>query len=199
VPTFAYTLGGDLNDVQRNETIAVGDRRRFRFGTDDTPEDYENVYLEATAITTGITSGSAPTISSTVGATSTDGGVTWTTRNSYVRAVRISATDGQRTLTLDRLVDPRASDSTWLHPLKIKFWDGEYAGRTFKGGNYDAGANTIQVYLPCPFVAVNDWAEISPHCDQTYARCTTFANTYNHGGFPNQLGAKAQAQAMALT
>lgn len=198
VPTFPYVLGGHLNDVQRGETIATGDLRRFKFATANTPEDYANVYLEATI--GGVTSGSAPTISSTVGATSTDGTVTWTTRNAYVRAVRISATDGQRTLTLDRLVDPRASDSTWLQPLKIKFWDGEYAGQIFDGSAYDAGTNTIQVYLQCPFAAVNDWAEIAPACDHTYEMCRDkYSNTLNHGGYPLQRGAKAQSQELALT
>jgi hypothetical protein len=48
--TFPYVYGGDLADVARNESIVVGDRRRVRFDTDDTPEDYRNVYLEATVV-----------------------------------------------------------------------------------------------------------------------------------------------------
>lgn len=199
MPIMPYVYGGDLNDVQRNEVIALGDRRRFRYAGANTPEDYMNVYWEATGA--GTTGGSAPgSPSSTVDATVTDGGVTWTVRNSWLRAVRISATDGIRTLTLDRLPDPRASDSNWYNPSKIKFWDGDYAGRVFKGSGWDATAHTIQIYLPCEFAAVNDWAEITPWCDQTYEMCRDkFANTYNHGGYPFQLGAKAQAQALALT
>lgn len=198
VPIFPYTLGSDLQDVERSEVIALGDRRRFRFTSDGDPEDYADVYLEATVA--GTTSGSAPTISSTVGATSTDGTVTWTTRNAYARAVKISATDGIRTLTLDRDPDPRAlTDYAFYHPLKILFDTGEYAGRVFTGGNWDGAARTLQIYLQCPFAAVNDWAYVAPGCDKTYDRCKdTFANTYNHGGNPFSLGAKAQAMQLGL-
>lgn len=194
VPVFPYIYGRDLGDVARNETIAVGDRRRVRFGSDDTPEDYLNVYLEATAITTGVTAGSAPSFSSTVGASVVDGGVTWTTRNARARYAQVVAVDGQRTITLDALPDPRASDSNYFHPAKMMFATGEYKNRVFKGGNWDPDAFTIQTYLPCPFVAVNDWVEIAPACDQTEARCIYLENIVNHGGFPKHQGGKLQAQ-----
>lgn len=199
VPVFPYSLGDDLADVARNEVIGLGARRRFRFTTDGDEDDYANVYLEATVA--GTTSGSAPSISSTVGATSTDGTVMWTTQNAYARSVRIAATDGVRTLTMDRDPDPRGlSDNTWFTPGKLLFMTGEYKGRVFSGANWNGAARTWDVYLPCPYAAVNDWALFSPGCDRTYARCLgTFANTLNHGGNPFQLGAKAQTQQMGLT
>ena len=54
IPVFPYELGRDLQDVERNEVIVLDTvsgatpvaRRRFRFGSDDTPEDYLDVYLE---------------------------------------------------------------------------------------------------------------------------------------------------------
>lgn len=192
MPVFPYIYGRDLGDVARNETIALGDRRRFRFGSDDTPEDYQNVYLEATD--DGVTAGSAPVFSSTVGATVVDGGVTWTTRNARARYGQVVAVDGQRTITLDALPDPRASDSQYFHPAKIMFATGEYKNRVFKGGSWDPDAFTIQTYLPCPFAAVNDWVEIAPACDQTEARCIYLDNIVNHGGFPKHNGGKLQAQ-----
>lgn len=199
VPTFAYSLGRDMQDVERSENIATGDRRRFRFAAGDTPEDYANVYLECTS--GGTTDASAPSISSTVGASSSDGSVTWITRNAWVRAARITAVDGTRTITLDRQPDPRGDgNNDWFHPLRLRFYDGEYAGRSFKGGNWDSTNRTIQVYLPCPYAAVNDWVEIAPTCDQTYAMCRDiFENTLNHGGYPFQLGAKYQSQQLTLT
>lgn len=195
--TFPYVLGGDLADVSRNETIAVSDRRRFRFASGGIPSDYANVYLEAT--TAGATAGSAPSFSSTVGATTVDGGVTWTTRDALARSARIIAADN-RTITLDALPDPRASDSTWYRPCKILFSSGEYAGQCFKGSNWNPGNLTVQTYLACPFAAVDDWVEIAPDCDKTHATCLNkYSNTENHGGFPFQLGAKYQSQQMALT
>lgn len=195
--TFPYIYGGDLADVGRNEAIAVGDRRRVRFDTDDTPEDYHNVYLEATV--GGTTAGSEPSFSSTVGATVVDGGVTWTTMNALARYAQVAAADN-RSITLTALPDPRASSVTWYAPLKIRFDTGEYAGQCFKGSAWDADTLTLSTYLPCPFVAIGDWIEIAPDCDHTHNTCWhTFDNAENHGGFPFQLGAKYQAQQMALT
>lgn len=194
--TFPYLYGGDLDDVARLETIAVGNRRRVRFAANNDPSDYANVYLECTAITTGITAGSAPSFSSTVGATTVDGGVTWTTKNAYARYAQVAAADN-RSVTLTGLPDPRASDSTWYAPLKIRFYDGEYGGQCFKGSGWNPDTLTFDTYLPCPFVAVGDWLEIAPDCDHTHATCLgTFANTANHGGFPFQLGGKYQSQQM---
>lgn len=200
MPVYPDPYDRDMNDVEVGETIAVGDRRRYKFGTDDTPEDYEDVYLEATAITTGITAGTPP--SSTVGATSVDGGVTWTTRSANARAVQVTATDGIRTLTFDRIPDPRAiGDSNKLNPFKLQFVTGEYAHmNAFRGSNWDSDTKTGQVYLPCPHVAVGDWAFMWHDCDRTFEMCSTHhGNAVNHGGYPKQLGAKAQAQTLTLT
>jgi hypothetical protein len=58
MPTFPdLTVGSkNLHDVARLEaTLAVGDRRRYDYDLTDTPDRYHNVYVEVTAITTGIT------------------------------------------------------------------------------------------------------------------------------------------------
>jgi hypothetical protein len=197
VPTFPYLFGGDLDDVARSTAYALGARRRVRFDNDLTPEDYRNVYLEVT--TAGTTAGSAPSFSSTVGATTTDGSVVWTTRNAWARWAQVAAATSQ-TLTLTALPDPRASDSTWFRPNKIRFASGEYSGQVFKGGSWDPDEFTIQTYLPCPFVTVGDWLEIAPDCDKTHETCNTkFSNAANHGGFPFQLGAKYQSQQMGIS
>lgn len=194
MPIFPYVFGDDLADVSRNETIAVGDRRRVRFASAGDPTDYANVYLEATAITTGTTAGSAPSFSSTVGATTADGGVTWTTRNARARAAKVVAVDRQ-VLTLDRLPDPRATDAAYLNPAKIMFASGEYKNlRTFKASQWDPDNLTVETWLPCPWAAVNDWIEIAPACDQTYDRCIYLGNVLNHGGFRFHEGGKLQAQ-----
>lgn len=195
--TFPYIFGGDLADDARNEAIGLGDRRRHRFGSDDTPEDYQNVYFEARVA--GTTSGSAPSYSSTVGATFTDGGVTWEVMNALARYAQVaSASNG--IITLSALPDPRASDSTWLSQLRIRFATGEYAGRVFKGNKWVPDTFSFETFLPCPHVAVGDWLDIAPDCDKRHITCWhVHDNAENHGGFPLQLGAKYQAQQMALT
>jgi hypothetical protein len=192
VPLFPYIWGGDLADVAVSTAYVLGDRRRVRFAGADNPSDYLNVYLEVT--TAGTSAGSAPSYSSTVGATTSDGSVVWTTRNAWARNAQVTAADG-RSITFGSLPDPRASDSTWYHPAKIMFATGEYKNRVFKGSAWDSATFTIETYLPCPFVAVGDWVEIAPDCDKTFALCKgKFSNAANHGGFPLQAGAKAQAQ-----
>jgi hypothetical protein len=118
--------------------------------------------------------------------------------NALARYAQVAAANN-RSVTLTALPDPRASDSTWLAPLKIRFDTGEYAGQCFKGSSWDPGTLSFSTYLPCPFVAIGDWIEIAPDCDKKHETCwRTYDNAENHGGFPFQLGAKYQAQQMAL-
>lgn len=188
-------------DVARLETIAVGQYRRVRFTNDGDPEDYDNRYLEATAITTGITAGSAPSFNATIGGTTTDGGVTWTTRNAWTRAVRVGVATDSHNLVMDRDPDPRATaDDTWYRPGTITFRSGFNAGRRFKIFKWVGATKTITVPMPLGlYVAVNDWAEIAPDCDHTIEMCTLkYANALNHRGFPYQAGAKAQAMQLGF-
>jgi len=187
------TRGGEINGALRNTGGIVGHWYRYRFGSDGTPEDFNNVILRAT--TGGVTAASEPAFSSTPGDLTADGTQIWLTENAYARAARIASVD-RHTVTLDRLPDPRAaSDSTWFQPMKFVFRTGEYTNRAFKGNNWDTGSLSFETYLPCPLAAVGDWIEIAPDCDKTHSMCSgKFANAHNHGGFPFQIGAKAQAQ-----
>lgn len=193
--TFPYIY--DENGAEpppRNTAISVDGWRRYRFGSDGTPEDFMNVFLEAT-VHLGVTGAVEPAFSSVVGDLTVDGTQTWVTRNSYARAAKIVSVD-KHVVTLDRLPDPRAaSDSTWFQPLKIVFRSGEYNGRAFKGNNWDTGTLSFETYLPCRLAAVDDWIEITPDCDKTWGMCSSkFNNAVRFGGFPFQIGAKAQAQ-----
>jgi len=197
VDTFPFdsiTLGGEINGILRNTTVTGAAWFRYRFGSDGTPEDFENVVLTAT-VQLGVTGAVEPAFSSTPGALTTDGTQIWRTDNAYARAARVASVDGHL-VTLDRLPDPRAaSDSTWFQPMKFVFRTGEYTGRGFKGNGWDTGALSFETYLPCALAAVGDWIEIAPDCDKTYSMCINkYGNAHNHGGFPFQIGAKAQAQ-----
>jgi hypothetical protein len=206
--TFPYNIDSKLHDPPpRNTPISYLDTRRYRFGSDGTPEDFMNVYLFATVgldpddLVTGpgITGAVEPTFSPVIGDLTVDGTQIWRTDNAYARAARIASVD-KHTVTLDRLPDPRAaSDSTWFQPMKFVFRSGEYIGRAFKGNNWDTGTLSFETYLPCIFAAVGDWIEITPDCNKTHTMCSQkYGNAHNHGGFPFQLGAKAQAQQLGF-
>lgn len=198
IPVFSpptavpYNQGVFLNEITRSTPYLAGQSRRHHFAANDDPEDFANVYLLAT--TNGTTAASEPAFSSTVGDFTVDGTVTWETKNAWARAAKIVSVSNH-TITLDRLPDPRATgNSAWFNPLKFVFRSGEYENRAFKGAGWDSDTLTLETYLPCPLAAADDWIEISPDCDKTHSMCVTkFANAINHGGFPFQQGAKAQA------
>lgn len=194
MPTWPYRFTGsnDLHDVARLETIAIGDRRRYRFGSDDTPQDYHNVYLEATAISTGVTSGSVPAYSDTVGNTTVDGGVTWTTRNAYVRYVRVASLGDARHFILNSTGDPRAAAFDWYVPGRLVMRSGYSKNRVAKINAWNASSKQVTIVQPFGgLIAVNDWIEIAPDCDKTLEMCSNkYANNFNYRGFGHLTGDK---------
>jgi hypothetical protein len=194
IPTWPYSYTGntDLHDVTTLEVIAVGDRRRHRFGSDNTPQDYHNVYLECTAITTGVTAGSAPAYDDTVGNTTTDGGVTWTTRNAYVRYVRVAALIDERTFTLNSTGDTRASAATWYVPGRLVMRSGYSKNRVAKISAWIPSSKQVTIVQPfAGLIAVNDWIEIAPDCDKSLTMCTDkYDNAFNYRGFDHLAGDK---------
>lgn len=202
VPVFPHdTFPGNTDHMghdppPRSSAIASGGWRRFRFGSAGTPDDFHNVILVAECTPNPTTTGATmPAFSDVIGATTADGAnVVWHTQDAYMRAAKVVSVD-KHTLTLDRLPDPRWNTTLKPEQLKFIFRSGEYKGRGFKGANWDSSSLTFETYLPCQFAAVDDWIEIAPECNKTIKMCQEyFANSFNHGGFPYQVGAKAQAQ-----
>jgi hypothetical protein len=180
-------------DVQISETIAVGDTRRVRFVSTGTPSDYLNVYLECTAITTGVTAGTAPTYSSSVSGTTTDGGVTWTTRNALVRYARIATIIDDHNFTLDSSPDSRSTVDDWYNPGRIVMRSGYMKNKATRVGAWTASTKTVTVYETLgSYIAAGDWVEICPDCDHTPTMCLSkYNNRGNYRGFDKQTGAKA--------
>lgn len=167
----------------RDYPEVVGDYKRYRFGSDGTPEDFHNVVFQAVAVS-GPSAAVAPTFTDTVGDTIIDGGVTWRVENAWSRAARITAIDDQ-VITLDRLPDPRAAgNSAHFDPFKFWFHTGPYQNRAFKGAGWNSDTLTGETYLPCPLAAVGDWIEISPDCDKRHVSCVRFGQQRLHGGLP---------------
>jgi hypothetical protein len=192
IPTFPDLEVGsaDLHDVARLETIAIGDRRRFRFAGTGNPSDYANVYLEATAITTGITAATAPTPSSTVGTTYVDGGVTWATRNAWLRYAQVGTIFDSRNFLLSNYTEPRATDDTWLSPGRFAVRSGYCTNMVAKVRTWSAAS--LQVEMVQPFallLSTGDWIEIAPDCDKTLTMCVNkYGNAFNYRGFPHLTG-----------
>lgn len=179
-------------DVARSTAYAVGIARRFRFDGAGTPEDYRNRYLEVTAITTGITAASAPAFSSTIAATTVDGGVTWTTRDALERAIRIGSVVDRHNVILDR--HPITGDvDNYFNPGALYMTTGRGGGKRFRLGAWTQSSMLAGSLQPIgTLVAEGDWGFIWQDCDKTLDMCDDrHANAVNYGGFAHFEGAKA--------
>lgn len=193
IPTFPTVdvTTEDMSDVKRSVSLAVGDRRRFRYGSSGNPGDYHNVYWEVTA-SSGPTGSSAPSSpSDTVDGTVTDGGVTFTVRNAYARAFQVASIIDSRHITIS-VTEPRASgDETWFAPGLLVMRTGYCTGRA---SDIDAWDGTSQIEIVVPFgnlLAVGDWGEIAPDYDQTLDMAVAkYDNANNYRGFPHLTGSK---------
>ncbi|MCP1832841.1 hypothetical protein [Bradyrhizobium sp. USDA 4545] len=202
IPTFPTidVTSDDLSDVTRSATVAVGDRRRFRYGSAGNPSDYHNVYWEVTAVTTGVTGGSAPSSpSDTPDDTVTDGGVTFTVRNAYVRAFQVASIIDSRHITIS-VTEPRATDPAWFAPGLLVMRSGYCSNRV---SDVDAWDGTSQIEMVVPFadlLTVGDWGEIAPDYDQTLDMAVdkygaaigllADGGANNYRGFPHLTGAR---------
>jgi hypothetical protein len=177
--------------IQRSTAYPVlGTARRFRFDSAGNAEDFRNRYLEVTVA--GTTAGTAPAFSSTLGATTVDGGVTWTTRDSLERAVRIASIVNRHTVTIDR--HPVAGDvNDYFSPGGLYMDSGRNKGKRFHIGTYVQATLRVSCRDPIGICSqVGDYAFIWKDCDKTLEMCdAAFHNAANYGGFRHFEGAKA--------
>jgi hypothetical protein len=166
IPTFPTVdeTSDDLQDVERSTAYLLGERRRFRYDSDDDPSDYHNVYWEVT--TAGTTGGSEPgSPSDTPGDTETDGSVTWTVRNAYARAFQVASIISSRRITIT-VTEPRAVDDDWFAPGFIWMRSGYMKGFQSDVDAYDQSADEITLVIPFgEKLEVGDWGEITPGYD----------------------------------
>ncbi len=132
----------------------------------------------------------APTISDTVGATSTDGTVTFTTRNAYARSFQVASIIDERHITIT-VTEPRATDADWYAPGRMIMRSGFCKNRVSVTDAWD-GASQIELVEPIGnLLTVGEWGEIAPDYDQTLDMADVkFNNSNNYRGFPHLTGAK---------
>lgn len=177
-------------DVARSTAYALGDTARINFDGSSTPDGYRNVYLECT--TAGTTAGTAPTFDDTVGNTTTDGTVVWTTRNAFERYAQVDAITGTNKFTIKNLTEPRASASDWFTPGRVLFQSGYSNQRSYHIAGWDPATNEVTLFMPVTdLIDADDWLNIWPGCDKTINMCVAkYANAKNFRGFPYSAGAR---------
>lgn len=177
-------------DVERSTAYALGDTARVNFDISSTPDGYRNVYLECT--TAGTTAGTAPTFDDTVGNTTTDGTVVWTTRNAFERSAQVDTITGTNKFTIKNLTEPRASASDWFTPGRVLFQSGYSNQRSYHIAGWDPATNEVTLFMPVTdLIDADDWLNIWPGCDKTINMCVAkYANAKNFRGFPYSAGAR---------
>ncbi len=184
--------------VRANATSVDSYSVRVSNGSSSNPDQYANVFFECT--TAGTTAGSAPSYNFTVGATTADGGATFTCRDAWARHAKITQVVNQFNVKLDRDPDPRAVNG-WYNQGAVRMWDGYSATRAFEIGNWVLSSRTLTLYLPCgaanndTLIHAGDWLEIWRGCDRRILTCSgTFDNSEQFRGEPYFAGAAAASQ-----
>lgn len=183
-----------LEETPRSTAVSVGLFARHQFVVGGTPDDYLNRYLEVT--TAGTTAGSAPSFSSTVDATTSDGSAVWTTRESWTRWAQIDTVADNHTLLLTANPDTVRGVDNWFNQGVFILRSGDNQGWAYEVGKWVESTKAVTTYLPVgSLVEDGDWLEIYPGCDHTLGPdgCPRFDNQENYQGEAHYLGARAAA------
>lgn len=144
---------------------------------------YGNVIFECT--TAGESGATAPAWDTTIGHTTADGSVVWTTRAAWTSAAHVdTVTDGSNfSVVIDAAAgNSTLSDVTWLVYGQVQWLSGLNVGKAVEiktwGGS---GSPTIQTVLPSGYVpSPGDTMALTPGCNKTLTHCRDkFANLFN--------------------
>lgn len=167
-------------DDQRATAYALGDH--VRHSSDGSITGYQNIMFEATGA--GTTGASAPSWNYTVGATTTDGSVTWTAREAWIRHATVASVISSRNISIT-VTEPRAVDD-WFSLGAGKWYSGNNAGNSFSIRKWEASGSVLAMWeKPRGDVQVGDLMEIYAGCNLTLEHCRDkFANLEHFMGFP---------------
>ena len=131
---------------------------------------YENRIYECTSA--GVTSAVEPSFDAVVGNTTVDGGVTWTTRESFTRNASVLTATSNSVFTLSITSSAAGSVDDWFNGGEAIFETGANAGLPMEVRDYVHSSKQVTLFLPMPNqVAVGDKLRLVPGCNRTRAHC----------------------------
>lgn len=185
---------------QDSTSYSVGDFVRVATNTGGTADEvYENRIYECT--TAGTTDSTEPTFSITDGATTTDGTVTWTTRQSWTRNGAVQSVTDNRIFQV--IVDETRAVDDWFNLGTLTFNTGPNAGTVLEIKDWDQSSQLVTLFLGAPFTPTSgESVTLVPGCDKLRETCvskfalsgtTNFANgnVFNFRGEPDLPGRDA--------
>jgi uncharacterized phage protein (TIGR02218 family) len=143
--------------------------------------------------TAGTTAASAPTFSTTIGATTTDGTVVWTARQAWALGGRVQASPDLSQVQAENLLGIGGYANGWFDGGVLTFESGLNAGISRDVVDWIAATRTAVLFLPLPYtIAAGDVFRIAPGCDKRLATCRDkFGNRLNFRGEPFVPGGNA--------
>lgn len=138
----------------------------------------ERIYKCTTAGTSG---GTEPTWNTTIGGTTSDGSVTWTTYEAITKQGTVTGL-----VVGSGFLDTVRTEASGFYKYGTVLWTtGLNAG--FESEVKASNANQVDFYLPTPFaVALGDEYHIVRGCDRSEPACKIFENFWNFDGEPHK-------------
>lgn len=151
--------------LERSASVSRGDFYRIATGGGSGQAVYENRIYEA--LDGGTTSGSSPTYDTTVGAETTDGGVTFLAYQAWTRDATVASVTNNRNFTVTfGEADARAVDD-WFNQGVVIWETGNNAGLGGEVVDWDQSESRIKTYLEAPFAPqVGDTLRVYPGCNK---------------------------------
>lgn len=140
---------------------------------------YENVIFECT--TAGQSGSTQPSFSTTVGDTTSDGSVTWTTRAAWTRDGAVDTVIDPLNITVTWTLEDDRDVDGWYQYGTLVFDTGNNKGRALEVKAWVQSSEQITFYLPAGYpVQVGDKFHVNPGCDKSNTTCKAkFANLLN--------------------
>lgn len=134
----------------------------------------------------GTSAATPPTFDTTIGNTTTDGGVTWTARLAWTLPATVSSAPDLQTVVIETAGEAPTRPDGWFEAGVAIFETGLNAGVARDVLGWVQSTRTLTLFLPLPFpAAAGDVLRIQPGCDKRLATCRDrFANRLNFRGEP---------------
>jgi hypothetical protein len=179
-----------VSAVARETAYTLGDFVAVATATSaEGQAQYENrIYECMTAGTTAATS-AAPTYSTTVGTSTTDGTAVFTAREAWTRHGVVDTVTDRKTFTLTSAFDDSRDIDDWFNHGALMFESGANDGRLVEIRDWVQSTRTITLFFEAPFVVTAGtrvW--LYPGCDKRSATCSGKFYITDSTDFPSGKG-----------